>query len=113
MSLKTSGLTFVTAIPVPVAHRYLRDMWNGAVDRAGLTDVRVDDIRHLAAQLLSDHKVREAAIQARLGHADAGMTRLLSMQTARKETADKMVEIFPGLKLDEDQKRKLLVRRMA
>lgn len=100
------------AIPVPVTHWHLRELWNSAVDRAQLKDIRIHDLRHFAAQQLSDAKVPEASIQAVLGHADADMTRMYSMQTARKETAEVMAEIFPVLKLDEDQTRKLLVREV-
>lgn len=102
----------LASVPVPVTHWYLRDHWKAAVDRAGLTDVRIHDLRHFAAQLLSDANVPEAAIQALLGHADPGMTRMYSMTTAKKETAAAMADIFPVLALSDEERRKLLLREV-
>jgi integrase len=103
----------VASVPVPVTHWYLRDHWNAAVDRAGMRDVRVHDLRHFAAQLLSDEGVPEAAIQALLGHADPSMTRMYSMTTAKKETAAAMAGIFPVLgNLTDEERRKLMIREV-
>lgn len=87
----------LATVPVQISHWYLRDVWTAAVDRAfpeGNADLRIHDLRHFAAQNLSNLGVPEAQIQAQLGHADPNMTRMYSMQTARAEVAAKMALVL-------------------
>lgn len=90
----------LATVPLSVSHWYLRDLWNAAVDRAFPgkdVDLRIHDLRHFAAQSLSNAGVPEAQIQAQLGHADPNMTRMYSMQTARAEVAAKMSQAMGSL----------------
>jgi len=85
------------AIPMPIGHWYLRDLWRAAVDRAfpnEARDLRLHDIRHFTAQQLSNAGVAEAAIQAQLGHSDPNVTRLYAIQSARREVAQAMADIL-------------------
>jgi integrase len=91
----------LASVPMPISHWYLRDIWNSAVDRAFPErdmDIRLHDLRHFAAQQLSNAGTPEAQIQAQLGHADPSMTRMYSMQTARAEVAAKMAGVMGSMK---------------
>jgi integrase len=90
----------LASVPMPISHWYLRDVWNSAVDRAFPErdmDIRLHDLRHFAAQQLSNAGTPEAQIQAQLGHADPSMTRMYSMQTARAEVAAKMAGVMGSM----------------
>lgn len=88
------------SVPLPISHWYLRDIWYSAIDRAfpgREMDLRLHDLRHFAAQNLSNAGTPEAQIQAQLGHADPSMTRMYSMQTARAEVAARMSAVMAPL----------------
>lgn len=66
--------TSPTGKPIRRGWFYVR-VWRRALDDAGLpADVRIDDLRHIAASLLIAQGVHPRAIQAHLGHSSIAVT---------------------------------------
>jgi hypothetical protein len=85
----------MAAVPLPITQAYLRDLWNGAVERAGLTKVSVTQVQRLRSRLLAGAKERP-------------VIRLLDDEV--REDALLLTQLFPALALTEDEGRRLLLR---
>ncbi len=85
----------MAAVPVPVTQRYLRAHWDAVVDRTGLQEVSVTELRRLRTKLLEEEKERPPV-------------RLLD-DDARQE-AQLLAQFLPALALTEHEGRRLLLR---
>ena len=62
------------AVPCPVTHWHLRNVWRKARKVTGIGDVRPHDLRHAMAQWSTEARADLPMIQAQLGHATVQMT---------------------------------------
>lgn len=82
------------AIPCKITHWALRRHWRDACDRAGVTDVRLHDLRHCYGQWLTNEGRPEAAIQSGLRHKTASMTRRYTKQRDRQTNAEALGDVL-------------------
>jgi integrase len=69
-----SGLVFTTTVGTPIHPRNLRKHLRGALQDAGLPQVRFHDLRHTAGSLLAAQGVTPRVIMEILGHTQVTMT---------------------------------------
>jgi integrase len=80
-----SGLVFTTARGTPIEPRNLNRHWYGVRDRAGLSGVRLHDLRHTCVTLLLDAGVPPHIVQAIAGHSGIEVTMTIYAHAAREE----------------------------
>lgn len=69
------ALLFTSPVGAPLRNsNFRRQAWNGAVIEAGLTQLRIHDLRHTCAALLIAQGAHPKAIQAHLGHSSITVT---------------------------------------
>lgn len=78
------------AVPAPLRYKALRSQFNAAVQRAGLSNLTLHDLRHFHGQLLANAGVPEALIQQSLRHSSPAMTRRYTRQADRGQVAEAM-----------------------
>lgn len=92
------------AVPCPFGEDWLRDMWDSACDKAGVTkrtqegkrdSIRLHDLRHTLLQWLSDEGVDQSALQKYAGHKTAAMTARYQRRRLRKKVAVAVAKVFP------------------
>jgi integrase len=69
-----SGLVFTTTIGTPIHPRNLRKHLRGALEHAGLPQIRFHDLRHTAGSLLAAQGITPRVIMEILGHTQVSMT---------------------------------------
>lgn len=80
---------FVTAaVPSPVRYKWLRIHFKRAAAAVGSPELRLYDLRHLRAMMLSDAGVPEAEIATVMGHTSVQTTRIYTRQRDRGRAAD-------------------------
>jgi len=97
----------MASVPVPATRWYLRDMWEGAVERAGLKALHLSDLRRLRGKLL---KANRPTIRLLSPSTDVPTTRANCDLT--REAAQALLEVLPFLALTVDEGRRLLLRRV-
>lgn len=75
------------AIPCPVGHWRLRELWRRACRKAHVEDVTLHDLRHCLGQWLVAAGEPESAVQGMLRHASAEMTRRYTRHDGRAKNA--------------------------
>lgn len=69
-----SGLVFVSEVGTPLYPRNFTRVWYGLLDKAGVTKVRLHDLRDLHVSLLVKHGLDPRTIADRIGHSDPAFT---------------------------------------
>jgi integrase len=82
------------AVPCPVTHWHLRNVWRIARKAAGIGDVRLHDLRHAMAQWSTDAGADLPMIQAQLGHATVQMTGRYAKRKLRAQHAKIMGDLL-------------------
>jgi len=82
------------AVPCPVTHWHLRNIWRKARTAAGIGDVRPHDLRHAMAQWSTDAGADLPMIQAQLGHATVQMTGRYAKRKLRQQHAKIMGDLL-------------------
>lgn len=85
------------AVPCPVTHWHIRNVWRKARKAAGIGDIRIHDLRHTMAQWSTDAGADLPMIQAQLGHATVLMTGKYAKRTLRQRHAQIMGDILHGV----------------
>lgn len=74
-------------IPAPLKRRWLGIYWRRACKAAGLTNVRLHDLRHCYAQWTTDEGAEERLVGYALRHKDPAMTRRYTRTKGRRDVA--------------------------
>lgn len=74
-------------IPSPLRYKRLRETWVDACSKAGVTDVRLHDLRHALAQWATNEGVPQVKIQDAMRHTSPAMTTKYSRQKSKGEVA--------------------------
>lgn len=82
------------AVPCPVTHWHLRNVWRRARAVAGIGPVRLHDLRHCMAQWSTDAGADLPMIQAQLGHATIQMTGRYAKRKLRQQHAKIMGDLL-------------------
>jgi len=82
------------AVPCPVSSDLLRVRWYAALDRAGIPRVRLHDLRHCAAQWLTDAGRSLTSISVTLGHASIAQTQKYAKRRLRQDDALAMAKLL-------------------
>jgi integrase len=69
-----SGLVFVSEVGTPLYPRNFTRVWYGLQEKAGVTKVRLHDLRDLHVSLLVKHGLDPRTIADRIGHSDPAFT---------------------------------------
>jgi integrase len=85
------------ALALDVTYPQIRAPWKAACESAGLPDFHRHDLRHIAAQLLSDAGRPLTSIQATLGHASIHQTVKYAARRLRKEDSEQLAESLRDL----------------
>lgn len=84
------------AIPVPLSHWRVRELWRRACRKAGVTDLTLHDLRHLYGQWLINAGRSEESVQRSMRHRTADMTRLYTTQRDRQTNAVVIADVLLG-----------------
>ena len=101
----------VAAVPAFVSDRYYRDMWQGAVERAGLEGYRVADLRRLARDLIAEARAMESESQPRLRLVATG-SREDQIASSVQAGLEELAAAFPSLALTPSESRRLILRQV-
>jgi integrase len=71
----------------PVRYKRLRELWIEACTAAGVSDLKLHDLRHALGQWATNEGVPESKIQSALRHASISTTRRYTRQKAKGEVA--------------------------
>lgn len=82
------------AVPCPVTHWHIRNVWRRARVAAGIGPVRLHDLRHCMAQWSTDAGADLSMIQAQLGHATIQMTGRYAKRKLRQQHAKIMGDLL-------------------
>ena len=75
-------------VPSPLQYKWLRLYWKRALKAAGAdVTLRLHDLRHMPAQILTNEGMPEAKVQTMMRHATASMTRRYAKQRDKGEAA--------------------------
>jgi len=88
-----SDLVFTTALGTPLHPRNVLRDFQGALEKAGITKIRIHDLRHTAATLLLQEGVNPKVVQELLGHSRVAITLDIYSHTTEglhREAADVM-----------------------
>ena len=86
-------------IPAPLQQKWLRIEWRRACKAAQAGDIRLHDLRHLHAQLASDHGESATAIASSLRHANVQMTMRYARTTDTRNVSRGVANrLFEGAK---------------
>jgi integrase len=94
---KKHGLIFTTSSGKPINPRFLIKSFKSAIQKAGLPNIRFQDLRHTSASLLLLANVHPKVVQERLGHSTIVLTMdtyshlIPSMQDEAAEKLDKIL----------------------
>lgn len=94
------------AVPVPVTHWHVRNVWRKVRKLAGIGDIRIHDLRHCMAQWSTDQGADLSQIQAQLGHATIAMTARYAKRKLRQQHAKVMGDILAPRNVTQRGKRK-------
>jgi integrase len=82
------------AVPAPVQYTWLHLYWYRARKAVGAGDVRIHDLRHLTAMVLTEAGRSEASVQTTMRHASPDMTRRYARQRDKGQNAKVMAEVL-------------------
>jgi integrase len=90
---KTAGSRATLSVAPPLAYKWLRQHRVRARNAVGAY-VRLQDLRHLAAQTLVNAGRSEASVQQTMRHTTTGMTRRYAKQRDRGENAQALADVL-------------------
>lgn len=81
-------------IPSPLRYKWMRLHWTRACKAAGVTNIRLHDLRHCYAQWSINAGVPESKVQVALRHSSSEMTRRYSQQKPNREVGNAVGELL-------------------